>query len=879
MSTPRVAVIAIHGVGDHPPFEMARSVSNLLEDLEDGPRKPRYTAFREDIVRLNVAPVSVKGHEFEAGCAPPNTVRPQSWGPMDDLVKSTRHPLQAATGDVESLDHLFMEGQLAGYRGEGAEDTYEMLRVSGERRPDAPVARAPGETPPAREVDIYDMFWSDLSGVGTAGLRIFSELYQVLFHLGLIGVNNVAAATASAEIRDTRAAPAWKRFEFAQFSAASLLALGLPLLNLILLAFTLSTVAVALLAKLAVGAATGVILFLTLAAATAAWGGRLLRKGSFSTVAFRWPLVVFLFLTLALVLAAHNFAPESRSQLLWSERVEWVAAVLLSVVALYAVNGIARSYEKRRPGAVAAFYLGLAFIAFLIAISVAGWKQSADFAAISLLLRLIEVTSWAIAIGWCCFFVLMAVAFVTGRLAVDRTIKEVPTEAARAARTNWTARITLALPAALFTLVTFAAWAGILQVTLPVLPQGARDTKTDCLVGSVRNTPESGLPNRMCHTPALPVSSSAEPAADWAWQRLFDVGAGYLPPLLLFVVLAGVIGIWGLAPSVLAEMHPPRGARADSALSAKALGDWLDHGFRFMREAGRVVYVGTLLFPLGIFASYFVPPDWLAWWRDIAGPSVRAAGVLVAGAGIGILGFGGRLSKLALGFRPIVRVALDVDNWLREHPRDSNPTARICGRYVSLLRHILEWKGPDGRGYDHLIVFAHSQGTVVTADLLRFLHAEAKSAGSYQAYDRTLARLDSMPVSLMTMGCPLRQLYGLRFPYLYSYACSADGPQPAELGVSEWVNVYRTGDYVGRYLWRPEPWEPVGTIECGSWNPTSGIPDKVWAHERRVEFCIGPGAHTHYFDSTAEAIAETLDVLIANVKPLQPPSDATSKPA
>jgi hypothetical protein len=37
----------------------------------------------------------------------------------------------------------------------------------------------------------------------------------------------------------------------------------------------------------------------------------------------------------------------------------------------------------------------------------------------------------------------------------------------------------------------------------------------------------------------------------------------------------------------------------------------------------------------------------------------------------------------------------------------------------------------------------------------------------------------------------------------------------------------------------------------------------VWQQGGRVEFSIGPGAHTHYWDSTAEPIAETLDVLIA----------------
>src|SRR5207248_3017321 len=126
----------------------------------------------------------------------------------------------------------------------GPEDTYEVLRLKGRRYANAPVGRerdsaatATLQPPvPEKEVHIYDMFWSDLSGVGTAGLRIFGELYQLLFHLGSIGVNNVKAAAIA--LRNTPAGPAWRRFGTAQTRAASILTKPIPILNLILLAFT-----------------------------------------------------------------------------------------------------------------------------------------------------------------------------------------------------------------------------------------------------------------------------------------------------------------------------------------------------------------------------------------------------------------------------------------------------------------------------------------------------------------------------------------------------------------------------------------------------------------------------------------------------------------
>jgi hypothetical protein len=230
---------------------------------------------------------------------------------------------------------------------------------------------------------------------------------------------------------------------------------------------------------------------------------------------------------------------------------------------------------------------------------------------------------------------------------------------------------------------------------------------------------------------------------------------------------------------------------------------------------------------------------------------------------------------------------LDVDNWLREHPRESNPTARICGRYVSLLRHICAWKDSDEKQYDAVVIIAHSQGTVITADFLRFLHAESERAGSMAAYDPELKLLDKAPLYFFTMGCPLRQLYGLRFPYLYGWARneapesalqpgpppdigSDEVPRPNRLKVERWVNAYRSGDYIGRYLWRGGgsgyEWSPAATSYEEEWDPPAGKPAKVSADKegRQIEFCIGPGAHTHYWDHTGGLIAEVLDRLIHN---------------
>jgi hypothetical protein len=140
--------------------------------------------------------------------------------------------------------------------------------------------------------------------------------------------------------------------------------------------------------------------------------------------------------------------------------------------------------------------------------------------------------------------------------------------------------------------------------------------------------------------------------------------------------------------------------------------------------------------------------------------------------------------------------------------------------------------------------------------------------------------MQGLPVSnvrVFTMGSPLRQLYGRRFPHMYAWAWNQsrhaaaaasdiDGkPDPADIGAAVWVNAYRSGDYIGRWLWRandaadlfandaPTTWNAVATRSSMYSCDSAGT---------RFERCIGAGAHTHYWDGTAPEIATELDYLI-----------------
>jgi hypothetical protein len=203
----------------------------------------------------------------------------------------------------------------------------------------------------------------------------------------------------------------------------------------------------------------------------------------------------------------------------------------------------------------------------------------------------------------------------------------------------------------------------------------------------------------------------------------------------------------------------------------------------------------------------------------------------------------GPLRALALGLRTGVDVAIDVANWLRMYPKKKNPRARICARYASLLRNILGYS--KNGGFDRIVIFSHSQGTVISAELLRFLR---------QNNDPLSVELARRSPVLFTMGCPLRQLYSQRFPLQYGWARHEETrwpghlPDPNETGVQLWVNAYRSGDYVGRHLWYPDG--------VSAWD------DTLKAEGSRVEVCIGAGAHTHYWDDSAPEVATMLDELV-----------------
>jgi hypothetical protein len=341
-------------------------------------------------------------------------------------------------------------------------------------------------------------------------------------------------------------------------------------------------------------------------------------------------------------------------------------------------------------------------------------------------------------------------------------------------------------------------------------------------------------------------------------------------PLVLYLVLM-------LLPSVLAEL---------GLISQQfgKLGRWLTGGYR---KLDRVVLTfvaaavaAALLAAVVLVAARFrvdLSPTWLGRHLKLFGElSKDWLKYFMISAGTATIAFtaaGGVLSRYVPWLRGPLDAALDVDNHFREFPRRAIPRARIFSRYVALLKHVA------AQNYERIVIVSHSQGTVISADLLRYMMERAANAEA-NGTDDEVARLwrdVGSKIMLVTAGCPLRQLYAARFPEMYDWVLRDDGttmgPSATDVGVALWVNVYTTGDYVGRWLWSRTPHVdeyPVSQIDETQSGETY-TPAHIDASDWRTlmgqatvkDVSIGAGAHTHYFAPGQEVMAAIVDALIA----------------
>jgi len=960
LTIPRVAVIVVHGVADQQPGETARAVVDLL--VSSAPEGTCYTSSSSEDLTLRVAPLPPQpGAAPQAAQAMPATPKGEDRPLMKSLLQSTRSDFQRerwaappapAVVDGAAAPHAIGPSDIAAppteadrgiavtnyllakhVRNGATPESYDTTCISLQRHDRGPDELDGDDDDGATRVDVFEMYWADLSRLSGSMPRIVSELFTLVFRLSKLGretVDEMWGQLARARSPQAR----WRRMFAGAWNAVACLQIGLDWLFVNGLALLFTQLALLGVLLVALGFTSGVAPDAAADAAVVAlretWLHRgvaivlavfavlrlIYRRGDGKWLQFAAPLAIIAVTGLALA-----FAPGL---------LQWITAATLLAI-LTAINEFAlRIADDRFPLVhVVGRWMWIASALLMLGSAVhetqAGtapawrdvWVHAALFTteAVLLLIKWWWIVAGPLLVAW----------FVAGQLA--------RAESGYASRASIaTGRLGITVSFGMFLAVTMTVWA-LVDNVLDASVEGAG--YRPCIFamepasGAAIPAPTAGQ-NACIWTSKDAKKAATKQAMPSAKSVLDDryvksTSAFSLLATLLLMLVAYLLTMF--APSVLAELklivdsrrdahqqeldkrHPvhARATLRQRTQHARALGRWLTAGYRRLDLVVAVISALGVTLSLGIAALFLTTVfehDMVNRWLDgmglasvvavlaafeqgVSGVSqtlftpLQAAVFGAAGVGAALSALGGQLSRRIPALRAPLDVAMDVDNHFREFPRTDIPRAHIFSRYAALLEHVR------AQGYDRIVVVSHSQGTVISAELLRFLSSRGQRAPT--ADDTPLVNGKALPpVSLLTLGCPLRQLYGARFPGLYAWVLARNGrmfgPRATDIGVQRWMNAFCSGDYVGRWLWSHAAHEPAlkhptdyavghdpfGRVDVyAGFNPTPPA-EGALQEAREVEVCLGLGAHTHYFERDQTTVAWMIDYLV-RARPLGDP--------
>lgn len=830
-TTDRVAIVVVHGIADQRPGQTVREVARLLCHGADG--APPYVQGQIQDVLIPVEKLAPGGDLLEEALPPaqraagkPETARRRPGTPSGFYqAQQPASASDAAAGaqgqDAKSPEHKrhdpesqdlgialndYLLGRLVLPEGDAL---YESTRVSLRRRADN------------RVVDVYEMYWADLSRLATGGLSALSSLYQLFFHLSTLAADVVDQVALSAN-----GGAGWRLLQRLHAWMAWLMKGPIALLQLAMLLMVVfgaaALVSVELREQL-LAAAFGLGAILLTALAALGW----LRRASAPA---RWAQLLLLlaaaFVSLALavlMLTADGVAPRVYF---------WASALAVALLGSYLVerySGITQGVRWLGHLVVLASVAALCVDSELLVPRVTTLREWMVTAALN-------VSEWLLAgllLVLAAFAALQIVALLLG-LWLGRGRDK----AAKASL--HTARLALIGSSGLLVVLSLVLWSVISFV--------AGRSLTDLL-----------------YTPIV-FGRGYRSAAIFLEDRVQTLG-GFFTPLVLAFALLVAAALLVLLPSLMEEISPTtnadaKGAHKGAAEWARRLGGWLGGGIRLLGTglkwlvplgaiAGSGVYLAFVLrqfaFTMGVGGDLVA---WLAGLLELfEGEALVAAGKWLAGGAVTIAALGSRFTQTFGRLRVAIDAVLDIDNYFADPPNRQPPRARIYSRYASLLAYLRD------AGYARIVIVAHSQGTVISADLLRYLHAQGRLHGLVGA----------LPVALVTVGSPLRDLYAERFPLLYRWVDSREtgfanaAPAAADLGATEWVNACRSGDYVGRFIWTSD--RDAARFGVAMIGPDGRV--EAQRAGDRTEFCLGAGGHTHYFSNDAVALAAEIDRVVA----------------
>jgi hypothetical protein len=243
---------------------------------------------------------------------------------------------------------------------------------------------------------------------------------------------------------------------------------------------------------------------------------------------------------------------------------------------------------------------------------------------------------------------------------------------------------------------------------------------------------------------------------------------------------------------------------------------WLAQAFAILWLPLLLIVIDTTFInALGLvdsIISRFVGDNVFLVWARLGEHEVESWVTFLGAAfvgGSGLLALRARLENFLPNLGPVVDICLDVERYVRR-PAPRGLRAAALTRMLALLDTI------EARGYDRIVIAAHSQGSVIAADALRLRVA--------------LGRRSTVPIALLTFGSPLRSLYAPAFTGAYSWVETLGSLEP--LALASWTNAYHDGDYVGRSI----------------------------AHPSIIDVDLGVGGHLGYWDDSR--LIRRLDELV-----------------
>jgi len=837
----RIAVIAVHGVADQRPGETARALADLLVGASP---TAEYLQHGSEEMALHVAvlpplPKAAGAAAAQEQAQPASKAFTQShgsdfhrhgWSAPEGQAHGRVHENSADPG-IAMSDFLLLKA----CQNDTPTESYATIRLDLQRVQHAP----DGSVERTQDVHVYEMHWADLSRLSGSLPRILTETFTMVFRLSQLARDTVRGAAEQFRT-GTEPSARWQWLSRLQTLLDWGFAKGLALLTLQLLMTALVIVPMGLAAQ-----AEG---FLP-AAHKAAMGALPLA----ALLGYLYKFRKTFFTVVAAIVVIGGLGA-----LTWRMPATWVVGLLWLALLSAAYDAVMRICEVRFPftravgwGLWAAVLAGMLLSAALAANEPpAGLSNSADlhlwvFSA----LRAMEFVLLATIIWWFLAGLALTAWLVLGQAASWHSGFEGRASIA-------TGRLGLIAPMGMFVILTMTAWA----LLTSLLDLSVADMQYLPLIFGAGQ-----LMAAQCFLEQRYVNST----------ETFAVVAMLMLGLLVYLVLI-------FLPSILAETRTASG-------NPRRQGRWLTRGYRYLDGVVTVVVTFAVLAALmagALLVGGRIDPGLLSavneqapWIPELSQRILKPLIFSAASAMVAFSVLGGLFSRYLPGLRAPLDIALDIDNHFREFPRQGIPRARIFARYFALLRHLSR------QGYDRIVIVSHSQGTVISTELLRYMKFRAERAATHPPISGIEDPVATVwgdiagSMHLLTAGSPLRQLYAARFPALYRWVLQEQygrmGPSAAGLGVQRWINAYTTGDYVGRWLWSRPAREPSDlsnalvdqvVAQDDVYLPALAQPaqDPVPQGWREWDVCLGAGAHTHYFEPDQLGMARLVDRLIAD---------------